>query len=99
MVLDTRDIRNLRQWLCWRAEERDGKPTKIPYSPLTGERAKSTDPRTWASYEEAVQAYKKHGYSGLGFAFTPEAATLPSPASTWRARRRPQKSVKRSYGA
>src|SRR5215204_3272622 len=72
MIANRQDMRDLKQWLCWRQEERDGKPTKIPYSPLTGERAKCTDPQTWASFEEAVQAYKKHNYSGLGFAFTPE---------------------------
>ena len=50
MTTDTqRNIRDLRQWVCWRPEERDGKLTKIPYSPLTSEMADSTDPKTWAS--------------------------------------------------
>ena len=35
----------LRQWLCWRLEERDGKPTKVPYSPLTGTKAQQHRPR------------------------------------------------------
>jgi len=30
MITDTTDMRDLRQWLCWRSDERDGKPTKIP---------------------------------------------------------------------
>ena len=52
MVAGTRNMRDLRQWLCWRSEERDGgKPTKIPYSPLTGQRASSTTPETWAGYQ------------------------------------------------
>jgi putative DNA primase/helicase len=72
MVADTLDIRDLRQWLCWRSEKRDGKPTKIPYSPITGLRAIITAPETWASYEEAVRACKEVGYSGIGFVFTPE---------------------------
>src|SRR5215203_5629381 len=72
MVADTLSIRDLRQWLCWRSEERDSKPTKIPYSPITGERASSTAPETWASYEEAVRAWKEVGYSGIGFVFTSE---------------------------
>jgi hypothetical protein len=72
MVADTHNIRDLRQWLCWRIEERDGKPTKIPYSPLTGQRASSTTPETWAGYEEAVSAAREHGYGGIGFVFTPE---------------------------
>src|SRR5215207_9094389 len=72
MIANAQNIRDLRQWLCWRTEERDGKPTKVPYSPLTGEKANSTDPETWASYEEAVSAYREHGYDGIGFVFTPE---------------------------
>jgi putative DNA primase/helicase len=72
MVADTLSMRDLRQWLCWRTEERDGKPTKIPYSPITGGRASSTTPETWAGYEEAVRACKEEGYTGVGFVFTPE---------------------------
>jgi Protein of unknown function (DUF3987) len=71
MTVDTqRKIRDLRQWLCWRIEGRDGKPTKVPYSPLTGEKASSTDPQTWASYSEAVEAYREHGYAGIGLVFS-----------------------------
>jgi RecA-family ATPase len=72
MVADTLSMRDLRQWLVWRSEKRDGKPTKIPYSPLTGQRASSTTPETWAGYHEAVRACKEHGYGGIGFVFTPE---------------------------
>src|SRR5215203_3329960 len=72
MVADTLAIRDLRQWLCWRSEERDGKPTKVPYSPATGKRADSTVPETWTSYQEAVRACKEEGYGGIGFVFTPK---------------------------
>ena len=55
----------------WRTEERDGKPTKVPYrrSPAQGD---STNPKTWASYPEAVKVCKEHAYGGVGFVFTPE---------------------------
>jgi hypothetical protein len=72
MIASTQNIRDLRQWLCWRTEERGGKQTKVPYSPLTGRMASSTNPETWANYENAVRACKKHGYGGIGFIFTPE---------------------------
>src|SRR5918994_4432419 len=72
MVSDTLNIRDLRQWLCWRSEEREGKPTKIPYSPSTGGRGSSTHPETWAGSEEAMKACKEEGYTGVGFVFTPE---------------------------
>jgi RecA-family ATPase len=72
MLAGTQNMRDLRQWLVWLSEERDGKPTKIPYSPLTGHRASSTTPETWAGYEEAVRACKEHGHGGIGFVFTHE---------------------------
>jgi hypothetical protein len=68
----TKGMRDLRQWLVWRSEERHGKPTKIPYSPLTGARASSTNSETWTGYQEAVRACRERGYDGLGFVFTPE---------------------------
>ena len=70
MTTKTQNIRDLKQWLCWRIEEREGKPTKVPYSPLTGKKASSTDPQTWASYTEAVKAYREHGYAGIGLVFS-----------------------------
>jgi hypothetical protein len=66
------NMRDLEQWLCWRQEEREGKPTKVPYSPITGHRASSTNPETWAGYQESLRACKDQGYGGIGFVFTPE---------------------------
>jgi putative DNA primase/helicase len=59
------------QWVCWRVEERSGKPTKVPYNPRTGQRAASNDPTTWASYELARQACEQQParYAGVGFVF------------------------------
>jgi hypothetical protein len=34
-------------WVAWANEERGGKPTKVPYQPLTGSKAASDDPSTW----------------------------------------------------
>src|SRR5215218_7106943 len=70
MTTDAQNMRALRQFVCWRYEERDGKETKVPYSPLTGERASSTNPASWTSYEEAVAAYRERNYGGIGFVFT-----------------------------
>jgi putative DNA primase/helicase len=70
MIEETQNIRDLRQWLCWRIEERDGKLTKVPYSPLTGEKASTTNPETWVGYSLAVEAYREHGYGGIGVVFS-----------------------------
>ena len=59
------------QWVCWRLEMRDGKPTKVPYTSGTERRASSTDLMTWATFEEALAAYEagEPPYDGIGFVF------------------------------
>ncbi len=46
-------------WVLWRAEPRgDGKPAKVPYCIAEpGRRASSTDPATWGTFDDAVEAY------------------------------------------
>jgi len=60
------------QWLCWRAEERDGKMTKIPVDPTTGEFASTTDSDTWSDFETARDRVTSSSAAadGLGFVFT-----------------------------
>jgi hypothetical protein len=62
-------LKHRPQWLVWRLEERDEKPTKVPYDAKTGRRGKSNDPSTWADFDTALSAYRSGGYSGVGFAF------------------------------
>ncbi len=63
------ELRAYRQFVCWRYEDRQSiKPTKVPYSALTGELASVTNAHTWASFEEAVQSAA--GYDGIGFVLT-----------------------------
>lgn len=59
-----REMKKLPNWVLWRYEERDGRKTKIPYS-VTGARAKSNDPETWASFGEVVRLAER--YDGIGF--------------------------------
>ena len=63
-------IRDLHQWVCWRSEERNGKRTKVPYSPTTGVRARSDDPETWGALAEAREAARQRDYNGIGLVFT-----------------------------
>ena len=57
-------MRRAKRWVAWQYEIRDGKKTKVPHTPGKGQ-AKSTDPATWVSFEEACQA--DPFYSGIGF--------------------------------
>lgn len=63
-------IRDLRQWVCWCSEERNGNRTKVPYSPTTGTRARSDAPETWGTFAEAREAARHRDYDGVGFVFT-----------------------------
>ena len=56
----------------WRYETRDGKPTKVPYSPNgydTMTRAKSSDPTTFADFETARDYYSAYQFDGMGIGF------------------------------
>lgn len=64
------DLREREQWVCWREEDRDGKPTKIPVTPGTGAFASSTDPETWANFETALEYTETEQADGVGFVFT-----------------------------
>src|SRR5215218_2875098 len=64
------ELRQRRQWVVWKLEERDGKPTKVPYIAGGSGKASSTDSLTWRSFEEAVQALETGRYNGIGFVFS-----------------------------
>ena len=63
-------LRERDQWVCWREEERDGKPTKIPVTPGAGGFASATESETWASFEAALDYTETEYADGVGFVFT-----------------------------
>lgn len=56
-----------RCWVNWKYEERDGKTTKVPYTP-TGTRASSKERATWSTYAEVIAAADR--FDGIGIVFT-----------------------------
>lgn len=68
------ELRREPRWVCWRRETRNGKSTKLPVDAHTGRMAKSTDPATWAAFEEAVAAVGRWRCDGVGFVFGPDRA-------------------------
>jgi putative DNA primase/helicase len=62
------ELRVRPQWVVWKAV--GDKPDKIPYSARTGRRASSTDLLTWATFQEALEAYENGDYAGIGFVFS-----------------------------
>ncbi len=65
------ELKELRQWVCYRTENRHGKPTKVPYQAgrMAGIRAKCNDPATWYAFDQAVEAagQPKNKLDGIGF--------------------------------
>jgi len=72
------ELKALNQWVLWRYETREKKPTKVPYCARTMARASSTNPATWASFDDALRkrALRNQGAGrdvfGLGFVFSPD---------------------------
>lgn len=65
------ELKELPQWCCFELiwDEKRGKYTKIPMNAFTGEKAKSNDETTWATFEVARDAVSKFKLSGIGFFF------------------------------
>jgi predicted P-loop ATPase len=59
------------RWVNWKLQERRGKKTKVPYSPINNKLASSTDESTWSTYEDAISKSKN-----IGIVFTPEKTLL-----------------------
>lgn len=69
------------QWICWREEEREGKPTKIPLKPYHTNgslRAKSDDPETWRELETAIEFHRSDRVDtdGIGFMFASDGSVV-----------------------
>ena len=58
-------LRNGR-FCCWQYEERNGKRTKVPYSPVDGGRARSNDISCFGSFEQTVQSMRQASFEGIG---------------------------------
>jgi hypothetical protein len=65
-------MRQYAQWVVWRYEEEPGKdkPKKVPYGPHTGRHASVSDPSTWGSFEQAIDAAASGWFAGIGFVLT-----------------------------
>jgi putative DNA primase/helicase len=62
------ELKELKQWVLWKREE-DG--TKHPYQ-IDGFKAKTSAPRTWASFTDVIRRFQNSGkkFKGIGFVFT-----------------------------
>jgi hypothetical protein len=63
------EMKALHQWVLWKIENRDSKPTKVPFS-VSGSRADVTNPITWSSFSEVIATFNQGHYDGIGFVFS-----------------------------
>ena len=70
-----RELLSLAHWVGWRAEQRNGKSTKVPVDPKSGHNANTADCNTWGDCESAIAAVEKFKLNGIGFVFTGAAYT------------------------
>ena len=63
------ELKQMKIWLLWKwGKDRNGKPTKVPFSAQGG--ATGTDKghsSTWITYEDVMVAMQKHHAAGVGF--------------------------------
>ena len=57
------DLCERPQWVTWKYI--DGR--KVPFNGRTGQAAKSNDPATWATFDEACQAAQHRHHAGIGY--------------------------------
>ena len=65
-------MREHDRWVCWREEDRNGKPTKVPIAPWATDGVRSIDkgnPHVWATFRKASNFADKTPGWGLGFVF------------------------------
>ncbi|MCM3567878.1 phage/plasmid primase, P4 family [Neobacillus mesonae] len=63
------ELKALPQWILWKMEKRNNKPTKVPYQ-ASGEMAQANNRRTWSTFATAVKFYLQGDYDGIGFVFS-----------------------------
>ena len=64
-------LKSTCSFCLWRKEKRNGKPTKVPYDPKTGQMAKTDDPSTFSDFATAMKMYalgiSTRHWDGIGF--------------------------------
>ncbi len=65
-------LRALNTWVVWRYEQRPGqkKLAKVPYNPLSKEKADTTRPETGSAFDLAVATYLGGAFEGIGVILT-----------------------------
>ncbi len=65
------ELKVLKQWVVYRLVKKPGKekPDKVPYQ-INFNNASVTNPKTWCTFEQALEAFQEKNFDGIGFVFT-----------------------------
>lgn len=66
------EMKKCCNWVCWNAipdEKSHSGIKKVPVCALNGSPAKSNDPSTWTTFDNALIVKNAHNFSGVGFMF------------------------------
>ena len=76
------EMKALTNWLMWKYEDRTDnkgnvKKTKVPYQ-VNGKKAESTNPDTWASFENVIKTFERspNNFNGIGFVFSEDSGIM-----------------------
>ena len=62
------ELKSLNRWVLWKLKTNEkGKMTKVPINAKNGYGAKSNDPDTWVSFDEAISKIELFNCKGIGF--------------------------------
>jgi hypothetical protein len=71
------DLLDKPNWVNWRYEnDKNGKPTKVPYNARGYQKASSTNPATWSTFEQAAASYINNGRDGVSYAPCGDGVTI-----------------------
>jgi hypothetical protein len=69
-----KELTDRPQWVVWKIETRDDKPTKVPYCAADPtKKAKADEPDTWGTFSQAAETWEAHkgnGIAGVGYEFS-----------------------------
>lgn len=66
------ELKNRKQWVCYKAKPRGNKLTKEPVNPITGFPIDANSKESWLSFEQVIRYIDNKMVSGVGFVFTNE---------------------------
>ena len=61
------ELQTLSQWVCWRYEEKNGKPTKVPVDPVDHTMTDGTNASF--SFSQCIESAYSTDKGGIGFSF------------------------------